>query len=88
MDVISDRFMVAFMKDAQRAAAESDPRTREMRMGALTANGLARLATSELLDEDEQKRVAMLAVHLMARLQPEIRELATLQNGDGDHSGS
>jgi hypothetical protein len=86
--VFSNQFMVAFITNAQRAAAESDPLTREKRMIALTADGLARLAASELLDEDEQKRVAMLAVHLMASLQPEIRELATLQNGDGDHSGS
>lgn len=87
MDMFSDRFMVEFVKNARRAAGEPDPLTREMQMAALTANGLARLATSQLLDKDEQKSAAMLAVQLMASLQLEILELGTLQDG-GDHSAS
>jgi hypothetical protein len=75
MGTFSDRFIARFVRGAQRAAAEPDPTAREIQMAALTANTLARLATSELVDEDNQRMAMMLFVHLMADFSLDIYEL-------------
>jgi len=69
MDLFSDRFMAALVRSVDLAAAEPDERARERQMAAAAANILARLATSELLDNDDQRQVALLAVRLMVSLQ-------------------
>jgi hypothetical protein len=61
----TDRFMATFVRNAQRAAAEPDELIRELQMAALAASALARLTRSEMFDDGERQRTAMLVARLV-----------------------
>ena len=73
MHLYTDRFMATFVRNAQQAAAEPDPLTREMQMAALAASALSRLTVSELFDDGEQQRTAMLVARLFTNLGLEVQ---------------
>jgi hypothetical protein len=73
MDLFSDRFMTELVKNAEKAVAEPDERASALQMAAMAANILARLATSELLENDDQQQAAMLAVRFVVTLSLEVQ---------------
>jgi hypothetical protein len=74
MHLFTDRFMTAFVRNAQRAAAEPDALLRELHMAALAASALARLTASDMFDDGEQKRTAMLVARLITKLGLEVQD--------------
>ena len=62
--------------ESEEAVEEPDERARALHMGALAAKILARLATSELLENDTQQQAALLAVRLVDSLQLRCSSLA------------
>lgn len=80
-EMFSDRFMEAFVNGAKRASVETDLRSRELQVAALTANGLVRLAVSDLIDEDLRKSAALLFAHLVTDISLDIQELNLPQAG-------
>jgi hypothetical protein len=72
MELFTDGFMLALVGKAGEAASEPVGRVRERQMAALAANILVRLATSELLEHDDQWQAAMLAMRLVVRLRLEV----------------
>jgi len=74
MQLFTDRFMATFVRNAQRAAAEADPLIRELQMAAIAASALSRLTTSEMFDDGEQQRTAMLVVDLVVAYELEFQE--------------
>jgi hypothetical protein len=79
MELFSNRFMTEFARQAQRVATETDANDRELQTAALTANGLARLATSERLDEKQRKEAALVVACLVTRYSLDLNQLGSAE---------
>ena len=73
MSLFGDIFMAKLIKRTKRAA-EVGPEEREMRLSAVTASLLVRLANSVELDPSDQQMAAMLAVHLIEDLKLDFQD--------------